>query len=69
MYWAVAATSFHGILDVIRTNLVALVAEMRAAGVDDVPSAEAANQAVNIVINGAKRSPDGAHLNLPSSAH
>ena len=29
MYWAVAPTSIHGILDIIRTNLVALVAEMR----------------------------------------
>lgn len=66
MYWAVAATSVHGILDVIRTNLVALVAEMRAAGVDDVPSAEAANQAVNVVINGAKRSPVTINTNQAS---
>ncbi len=57
MYWAVAPTSIHGILDIIRTNLVALVAEMRAVGVEDLPTAEAANQAVNVVIKGAKRSP------------
>lgn len=66
MYWAVAPTSIHGILDIIRTNLVALVAEMRAVGVDDLPSAEAANQAVNVVINGAKRSPVTINTNQTS---
>jgi AbiTii len=66
MYWAVAPTSVHGILDTIRTNLVALVAEMRAVGVDDVPSAEAANQAVNVIINGANRSPVTINTNQGS---
>ncbi|GGD10215.1 MULTISPECIES: hypothetical protein [Nocardioides] len=66
MYWAVAPTSIHGILDIIRTNLVALVAEMRAVGVEDLPSAEAANQAVNVVINGAKRSPITINTNQAS---
>jgi hypothetical protein len=56
MYWKVSPTSIHGILDTIRTNLVALVAEMRAAGTVDVPTAEAANQAVQVVIHSAKRS-------------
>lgn len=68
MYWAVAPTSIHGILDTIRTNLVALVAEMRAVGVDDVPSAEAANQAVNVIINGAKRSPVTINTNQASGS-
>jgi hypothetical protein len=56
MYWRIAPVSVYGILDSIRTKLVALVAEMRAAGPEEVPSAEAANQAVQIVIHNADRS-------------
>jgi len=63
MYWKVAPTSIHGILDTIRTNLVALVAEMRAAGTADVPTAEAANQAVRVIIHNAKRSPITVNTN------
>jgi hypothetical protein len=63
MYWRVSPTSIHGILDTIRTNLVALVAEMRAAGTVDVPTAEAANQAVQVVIHSAKRSPITVNTN------
>lgn len=63
MYWKVSPTSIHGILDTIRTNLVALVAEMRAAGTVDVPTAEAANQAVQVVIHNAKRSPITVNTN------
>lgn len=59
LYYSVEPTAFYGVLDTVRTNLVALVAEMRAAGVsgDDVPSAIVAEHAVQVVINGAKRSP------------
>jgi hypothetical protein len=56
MYWKVSPTSIHGILDTIRTSLVALVAEMGAAGTEEVPSPEVADQAVNVVVRGAKRS-------------
>ena len=56
MYWRVAPVSIHGVLDTIRTKLVSLVAEMRAIGVDDDPTAEVANQAVNVVLHNAKRS-------------
>ncbi|MCR1785397.1 hypothetical protein KVF89_22850 [Nocardioides carbamazepini] len=56
MYWVVAVSTVVGVLDRTRTNLVALVAEMRAADPGtDVPSAEAARQAVSVVINGGKR--------------
>ena len=54
MYWKVSPTSLHGLLDMIRTTLVSLVAEMRAAGFED-PSAEVANQAVKVVLHNAKR--------------
>ncbi|MBF5082338.1 hypothetical protein [Quadrisphaera sp. INWT6] len=56
MYWQISSASIHGILDTIRTNLVALAAEMRAAGTTDVPTPEAADQAVQVVIHGVKRS-------------
>lgn len=53
-YWSVSEISLAGILDVVRTNLVELVAEMRAgtpAG-QALPTPEVANQVVNFVING-----------------
>jgi hypothetical protein len=56
MYWRLSPTRFHGILDTIRTNLVALMAEMRASGATEFPSPEVADQAVNVVVRGAKRS-------------
>lgn len=55
MYWKVPASSIHGVVDAVRTSLVALVAEMRALGVEDTPSAEAASQAFNVVLHNAKR--------------
>lgn len=59
MYWVVGGASVLGAVDAVRTNLVALVAEMRAAGVGagTIPTAEAAQHAVQVVIHGAKRSP------------
>lgn len=56
MYWQVSANSFHGVVDIIRTTLVSLVAELRAVGVTDTPTAEAANHAVQVVVHRAKRS-------------
>ncbi|NYD40066.1 hypothetical protein [Nocardioides panaciterrulae] len=66
MYWKVTPSALYGILDTIRTNLVALVAEMRAAGVDDVPPAEVANQAVQVVVHNAKRSQITVNANQAS---
>lgn len=59
MFYVVEKAHLLGILDTIRTNLVALVAEMRAAGVeaDEVPPSPVAEQAVQVVIHGASRSP------------
>lgn len=59
MYWVVGGASVLGAVDAVRTNLVALVAEMRAAGAGSgtPPTAEVAQHAVQVVIHGAKRSP------------
>lgn len=56
LYWAVSASSIQEVIDRVRSNLVELVAEMRAgmASGDAVPSSEVASQAVNVVINGDK---------------
>lgn len=58
LYWTISDNSVLGVLDRTRTALVALVAEMRAAGTQepDVPSSEVATQAVNVVVHKAKRS-------------
>ena len=55
MYWKVSPTSLHGVVDTIRTTLVSLVAEMRAAGFEKDPSAEVVNQAVNVVLHKSRR--------------
>lgn len=57
VYWVLSHSSVVGVLDRIRTTLVALVAELRAVGVGEgqAPSAEAADAAVSIVLHGGKR--------------
>ena len=52
VYWSVSHIALEGVIDQIRTRLVELVAEMRAEMPDeaDVPSAEVATNAVNIVL-------------------
>ena len=59
LYWSVSPTAIDGVLDRIRTNLVSIVAEMRAVGIKggQMPPAAAADQAVNVVINGKPRGP------------
>jgi hypothetical protein len=59
LYWATSSVAVTGVLDRIRTNLVAIVAEMRATGTkgSSTPPAEAADQAVNVVIYGKQRGP------------
>jgi hypothetical protein len=59
IYFSVHPTAVHGILDTIRTNLAAMVAELRAVGVgdDDIPTPLAADQAFQVVIKKASRSP------------
>lgn len=57
LYWDVNVARIDGVLDQIRTTLVRLVSEMRAAMRDDssVPSPEQAAHAVNVVLHGGKR--------------
>ncbi len=57
IYYSADPTSIHGIVDQIRTNLVALAAELRASGVagDGIPTAAAADQAVQVVVKGFAR--------------
>lgn len=57
LYYSVSPVVFHGILDTIRTNLVALVAEMRVGGVqrNGLPTAAAADRALNVVLKGRAR--------------
>jgi len=58
IYWAVAPAAVRGVLDQIRTALTLLVAELRANTPPDeqVPSAAAANQAVQVVVTGKRHS-------------
>jgi hypothetical protein len=58
LYWSVSQTEIHGVLDQIRTALIQLVVELRSHMEDDdaIPTAETANQAVNVVINGERSS-------------
>jgi hypothetical protein len=56
LYWGVSPAAIEGVLDGIRTALTQLVAELRAnmAGDEQIPSAEAARQAVNVVVTGKR---------------
>jgi AbiTii len=52
LYWGVSHAAIHGVLDQVRTALTRLVVELkdRMGDKDVIPDANAANQAVNIVI-------------------
>lgn len=56
IYWTVSHATVEGVLDQIRTALTQLVAELRVqmSRDGDLPSAEAANQAVNVVVTGKR---------------
>lgn len=56
IYWGVAHATVSGLLDQVRTSLTQLVAELRASmsGDEAVPSKEAANAAVHLVISGKR---------------
>lgn len=57
VYWEVGINNFAAITDAVRTVLVQLVVEMRAASPDggSVPSREAAEQAVDVALHGKAR--------------
>jgi hypothetical protein len=54
LYWGVSHAAVHGALHQVRTALTRLVAELKDSmgDGDDIPDANVANQAVNVVING-----------------
>jgi hypothetical protein len=56
LYWQVSHAAIRGVLDRIRTSLTQLVAELRAnmTANEDVPSTEAADQAVQVVVTGKR---------------
>jgi hypothetical protein len=56
IYWQVSPSAINGVLDQIRTSLTQLVAELRATMPADeaIPSADEANQAVNVVVSGKR---------------
>jgi hypothetical protein len=57
LYWSVSTVRLEGVLGQIRTTLVRLVAEMRAAMGEDQtsPAPEHAAEAVHVVLNGGSR--------------
>lgn len=57
LYWRVSMTQVHGILQHVRNVLVGLIAELLATtpGDQDIPSAEATDQAINVILRGGKR--------------
>lgn len=69
IYWSLAPVAVRGVLDQIRTALTLLVAELRAnmPSGDDVPSAAAANQAVQVVVTG-KRNKINVHTTQAEGA-
>jgi hypothetical protein len=56
LYWSIAPSAIRGVLDYIRTALAQLVAELRAnmGQEEEIPSTEAADQAVNVVVTGKR---------------
>jgi AbiTii-like protein len=56
IYWQVSPAAVRGVLDQIRTALTRLVAELLAnmATAEEIPSAEAANQAVQVIVTGKR---------------
>ena len=56
IYWSVSPTAVFGVVDQVRTRLVGLVAEVRAAASNpNSPSAEAVTNAVEVAIYGKAR--------------
>jgi hypothetical protein len=56
LYWSVSHAAIEGVLDQIRTALTQLVAELRAnmSPGQELPTPEAANQAINVVVTGRR---------------
>jgi AbiTii len=56
VYWSISPVTIRGILDQVRTILVQLVAELRAAMSEEqsVPTSEAASQAIAVAVYGKR---------------
>jgi AbiTii len=56
LYWGVAHSAIHGVLDHIRTSLTQLVAELRATTPADVdvPPTEAVDAAMQVIVTGER---------------
>ena len=56
LYWQVSEPALRSVLDQVRTSLAEIVGELRAATPADqeLPTPEAANQAVNIAVGGKR---------------
>ncbi|MGH2658566.1 MAG: hypothetical protein ACRDHS_02600 [Actinomycetota bacterium] len=66
IYWSVSPTAVVGVLGQIRSRLVALIAEVRAAADNpDEPSAEAISAAVDVVVLGKARD---IHINTAQTS-
>lgn len=56
VYWRVSTIAFRGVVEQLRNTLVELVAELVATTPDEqMPTSDAADQAVNVVLHGGKR--------------
>jgi hypothetical protein len=56
VYWCVSAATLRGVVDAVRTALAELLGELRAGTPpgQDLPSAEVAGQALQVVLRGSK---------------
>jgi hypothetical protein len=64
LYWKVSSASLRSVVDQVRTTLTELTVELRAGTLDgrDVPAADVANQAVNVVVHGR-----GSRVNITTA--
>jgi hypothetical protein len=70
IYWSVSTAALEGIVDQIKTRLAELLGELRAATPTDadMPTADNATNAVNVVINGKGNRVHVAHADGTSTA-
>lgn len=74
IYWSVSLSPIARILDIVRTNLVELVAEMRAGTPGgDLPSQQTTEQAVDVAIYGRRNrfviNQAGSHSTVAATAN
>ncbi|MFI5673004.1 hypothetical protein [Streptomyces sp. NPDC051704] len=64
LYWSVSPAALHGLVDQVRTTVVELVAELRAAMPDDqqIPTPDQMDHALHVVVHG-----DRARINVTAA--